>query len=278
MLKRNLIDYVCIALGALVMAVGINQFLVPVKLSIGGIGSIGTVLLYFLNIPIFATNIVLNLILFVLGYKVIGKHGMIKAAAGVLFLSLFLGLSAFLPVYSEDVLMCAIFGGLLCGVGVGLVIRSEGSTGGSDFAAVLLHKLFPHISVATMLLIVDVVIVAVSALVFQSITVMLYSFIALFVAAKVADLILTLGDIAKSVYILSEKHTEIAKWIQTELVRGVTGIYCKGMYANTDGTMLLCVVSPKQLPVLVHAIKQIDKSSFVIISDAREVHGEGFKM
>ena len=275
--KRVFTEYVLIAFGALILAVGLNQFLVPVKLSTGGIGSVGTMLFYLFRIPLSVSNLVLNAALFVFGYKHIGRAAVLKTIAGVLFLSLFLALTEGVGQYGEDTLMSALFGGFLCGIGVGLVVRQEGSTGGSDFAALILHKLFPHLSVAVLLMAIDFVIVAVSGLVFQSITVMFYSLLALLVAAKVADGILTVGDVAKSVYILSERYKEIAERVHTQLERGATGVYSRGMYSGREGVMLLCVVKPKELPQLVHLVRDIDKSAFIIISDAREVLGEGFK-
>lgn len=275
--KRVIKEYVFIALGSFVLAVGLNQFLVPVKLSTGGIGSVGTMLYYLFRIPLSVTNLVLNALLFVFGYKYIGKAAVFKTIAGVLFLSLFLALTEKMWQYGEDAFMSALVGGLLCGIGVGMVVRVEGSTGGSDFAALILHRLFPHLSVAVLLMGIDFVIVLVSGVVFRSVTVMFYSFLALFVAARVADVILTMGDVAKSVYILSGKYDEIARCIHTRLERGATGVHSRGMYTGTDTVMLLCVVSPKELPVLIHAVRDIDKSAFVIICDAREVWGEGFK-
>lgn len=277
-LKRTFTEYVLIAFGSLVLAIGLNLFLVPVKLSTGGIGSVGTMLLYLFRIPLSVSNLVLNAVLFVFGYKYIGRKAVFKTVAGVLFLSLFLSLTAGVWSYGEDVLMSALVGGLLCGFGVGLVVRQEGSTGGSDFAALILHKLFPHLSVSVLLMCIDFVIVAASGLVFRSVTVMLYSLLALLVAAKAADIILTVGDVAKSVYILSDKNEEIARCVHTRLKRGATGIFSRGMYSGSDGIMLLCVVSPKELPQLVHLVRDIDKSAFIIISDAREVLGEGFKV
>lgn len=275
--KRAFKEYVCIAFGALILAIGLNQFLVPMKLSVGGIGSIGTMLLYLLRVPLSVTNLVLNAVLFVFGFKYMGRSAVLKTVAGVLFLSLFLALTQGAWAYGEDAFMSALVGGLLCGIGVGIVVRQEGSTGGSDFAALILHKLFPHLSVAVLLMGIDFVIVAVSGLVFQSITVMFYSLLALLVAAKVADVILTVGDVAKSVYILSEKHKEIAERVHTQLNRGATGVFSRGMYSGRETMMLLCVVSPKELPQLVHLVRDTDKSAFIIISDAREVLGEGFK-
>ncbi len=275
--KTNVKEYMWIALGALVLAAGLNLFLVPVKLSTGGVSSVGTMLYYLFRVPLSVTNLVLNAVLFIFGFKYMGRSAVLKTVAGILFLSLFLELTEDVWSYTEDALLSALFGGLLCGAGVGLVVRQEGSTGGSDFAALILHRLFPHLSVAVLLMVIDFVIVLISGVVFQSITVMLYSFVALLVAAKVADVILTMGDVAKAVYILSEKYQEIAQRVHTLLERGATGIHSRGMYLGKDTVMLLCVVSPKELPQLVHFVRDIDESAFVIISDAKEVLGEGFK-
>ena len=277
MLKRTLTDYTFIALGALILALGLNVFLVPLRLSVGGVGAIGTVLLYLINIPLSVTNLVINAILFIVGYKYLGKAALVKTVAGILFLSLFLSLTENLPACTDDILLAALFGGLLCGVGVGVVVRFEGSTGGSDFAAVILNRIFAHMSVPMLLLLLDLAVVFVSGLIFESVSVMLYSMLALAVAAKTADVILTMGDMAKSIFILSEKTDEIARYIHEKIDRGVTGVHSRGMYAKKDRLMLLCAVSPKQLPVLVHGVKQIDQTAFIIIMDAHQVMGEGFK-
>ena len=185
--KRSLVEYTGIVFGAFMLAVGLNQFLVPMRLSIGGVGSIGTVLFYLIRLPLSVTNLVINALLFIFGYKYIGKHVVVKTVVGILALSLFLEWTQNMWAYKEDMLISALFGGVLCGSGVGLVIRQEGSTGGSDFAALILHRFFPHMSVAVLLMVIDFVIVLFSGIVFRSITVMLYSFLALWVAAKVAD-------------------------------------------------------------------------------------------
>ena len=275
--RAYLTDYFWIAVGSLILSIGLNWFLVPAKLSVGGVGSIGTILLYLFRIPLSVTNLAVNAVLFGFGYKYMGKAALLKTVAGILFLSLFLALTEGLWAYTEDRIMASLFGGFLCGLGIGLVVRREGSTGGSDFAALLMHHFRPHISVAVCLLLLDMVVVFVSGIVFRSITVMFYSFFALVVAAKVSDMILTMGDVAKSVYILTDKHTQIAEFVHTELMRGATGIHSQGMYSGVARMMLMCVVSPKELPALVRGVRCIDPGAFVIISDVREVLGEGFK-
>lgn len=277
MKKQTIIKYFFITLGAFLLALGLNQFLVPQKLSTGGIGTIATVLKYILGVPLSLTNIVLNGILFVFGIKLLGKNALIKTLFGVFALSVFLEATVFLPIYSQDILVACVLGGVLVGLGIGIVIRQDASTGGSDFLALMLYKYFPHISIAKIMFVIDCLIVSVSALIFKSVTVGVYSFVALFISSKIADAILVMGDRAKSVYVISEKSQSLAKSIMEKFQRGVTGIISKGMYTNKEGHMLLCVVSPKELPPLVNYIKQLDNKAFIIIQDVHEVFGEGFK-
>ena len=270
-------DYIQIALGCAILAVGMNSFLVPSRISSGGVGTLATVLLYLLNIPLSVTTLVLNALLLLFGYQYLGKAAVVKTVVGVALLSGFLALAEYLPIYTEDVLMATLGGGLLIGLGVGLVVRREASTGGSDFAALILRRFFPHLSTARLILVIDCAIIAVSGLVFRSLTVTLYSLVAMVVASKVTDLILIHGTEAKSVYVLSSKTDEISEIVLRDFSRGVTGIYSKGVYSERDRMMLLCVVSPKELPRLIRAVRRLDPTAFVIISDVREVFGEGFQ-
>jgi len=276
MYRKAIGEYLLIGAGCLFLALGLNLFLVPIRLSPGGISTLGTIALYLFRLPLSLTNLGLNALLFLLGYRYLGKVMLAKAAAGILMLSLFLQLTASLPSFSEDVLLSTVSGGILVGLGVGLVIRHEGSTGGSDFAALLLHRFFPHIPVAGFILGIDCGILLLAGIVFESVTVTFYSLLSLVIAAKVTDLILGMGNLAKSVTIISSKSEEISACILERFSRGVTGLYGRGMYGKADTMLLLCAVSPKELPALVHTIRELDKSAFLIISDAREVVGEGF--
>ncbi len=270
-------DYTQITVGCAALALGLNLFLVPNRLSSGGVSTLATVLFYLFDIPLSITTLLLNALLLALGYRYLGKSAIVKTVAGVLLLSGFLELSQLLPVYTEDVLIASLCGGVLVGIGVGLVIRRDASTGGSDFAALILHRFFPHISTAQIILIIDCAIIPVSGIVFRSLTVTVYSLVAMFLCSKVADLILAHGTAAKSVYILSSKTDEIAAMVLRDFSRGVTGIYSRGVYSERDRMMLLCVVSPKELPRLVRAVRALDRSAFSIITDVREVVGEGFR-
>lgn len=273
-LKQNFF----VIFGAFLLAMGLNVFLVPQKLSTGGIGSIATVLKHLFNIPLSLTTITLNAALFIFGIKLLGKKALVKTISGIAFLSLFLELTSFMPKYTVDMLASSVLGGFLVGLGLGLVIRQGASTGGSDFLALMLYKFFPHISVAKIILAVDLVIVCISALIFKSVTVGVYSVVSLFISTKIADEILIMGDRAKTLFVFSKKSEEIANGIMQKFQRGVTGIEAKGMYKNETGTMLISALSPKEVPLMVEYIKNQDEKAFVIINDAHEVFGEGFKI
>ena len=275
--RTALWDYLQIALGCAVLAIGLNLFLVPNRFSSGGVSTLATVLYYTFGLPLSLTTLVFNVLLLAIGFRYLGKTAVVKTIVGVVMLSGFLELTSHWPVYTEDALMAAIGGGVLVGIGVGLVIRRDASTGGSDFAALILRRFFPHISTARLILIIDCIIIALSGIVFRSLTVTMYSIIAMIICSRVADIILMHGTEAKSVYILSSKTDEIAQMVLRDFSRGATGIYSRGVYTQTDRMMLLCVVSPKELPRLLRAVRALDRTAFTIISDVREVVGEGFR-
>ena len=276
-IKKTIIDYLYIALGSFILALGVNYFLVPMKISTGGVSGVGTLFFYLFNVPLSVTTLAINFVLFVLGYRTLERTSVIKTVAGILLLSLFLEITTIFGGYEEDMLISAIFGGVLAGVGVGLAVWRDASTGGSDFLALILHKMFPHISVAVIILFIDAVVITISGIAFENYTIMFYSAISLYISSKVTDFIIVRGDWAKSVYIVSKKHSEIAKEIIIDMERGVTGVYSKGFYNNEDNMMLMCIVKSREIPKLLEKIQRIDNKAFTIISEVREVHGEGFK-
>ncbi len=277
MKKQILKEQLSMLFGTFVLAVSINVFLTPNKVSAGGVSSLGTVLLYLFGIKMSITNLAANILLFLLGYRLLGRQAVIKTVLGIVYLSAFLELTLLIPAYTDDMLMATLFGGLLLGVGVGFVVRQGASTGGSDFAGLMLKRLFPHISIATLIMCIDVLIVLITGIVFKSLTVTLYSITALVIASVATDKVVEIGEHAKAVSFFSQKAEEIAAVVMHEFDRGATGIPCKGMYTGKNAQMLLCVVSPKQVPLLVNKARSIDPCVFIIIEDAHEVVGEGFK-
>ena len=275
--KKMLTDFVILTTGCMLLAVSINVFLVPYKISAGGISAIGTILLYLFGIKMSLTNLIFNVALFIFGYKYLGKGAVIKTALGIILLSIFLEITSYIPQYTENEIISFLSGGILMGAGVGMIVKIGASTGGSDFAGLILKKFLPHISLARLILIIDVVIVIISGIVFKSYTVTVYSLITLFVSSLITDKIITLGDNAKMLQIFSKENKKISNHILNQFERGVTGVRCIGMYTHEESHMLLCVITPKELPIYMNMIKNYDKEAFVIVSNVHEVIGEGFK-
>lgn len=264
-------------IGTFLIALGINLFLLPQKLSTGGVSGIGTVLKYLFNIPLSVTNIVLNALLFIFGYKFLGKNSIIKTVAGIILLTVFLEITSYFPKIETDAFSAFISGSILVGGGIGLAIRKGASTGGSDFLALMLNKKMPHISIAKIIFAVDSFIVLLSGVIFKSFSVTVYSLSALYISSKISDYVLTLGESAKSVYIFSNENDKIIGQIMSDLNRGVTAIKAKGMFLGNDKEILLCAVTPKELPEIVSIVKQNDENAFLIINDVHKILGEGFK-
>jgi len=276
--EKIIFDYISIAFGSFCLALSVSVFFVPYKITSGGISTVGTVVFYVLGIPLSITNLILNAVLFVFGYKTLDRQNIYKTISGILFLTLFLELCSKFPPYTDDMLIATLAGGIIMGLGIGVVVRFGGSTGGTDFLGLIIHKRISHLSIANIILYIDCVIIAIAGLIFRSITVTLYSAIALFISARVCDAVISFGNTAKAVSIISLKHSDIANAIISKNKRGVTGIYCRGMYSGEGGLMLYCIVSPRELPGIIDTVRTIDSNAFIVISDAREVFGNGFKL
>ncbi len=274
--SHYLTDSLYLIIGTFLAAVGIFCFLTPNKLSVGGVSAIGTVLFHLWGINLSVTTILLNGILFIFGYRILGKTALLKTVLGIVLLSAFLELAAFLPVFVGDTLVAAVVGGALVGVGVGLVVRRGASTGGSDFLAFIFKRFFPHISLADFILIIDCSIVLLSGLVFRQIDVTVFSVLSLYLSSKVTDSIITMGTAAKTVTIISEQHETIAEYILHDCKRGATALLGRGMFSGQETPLLWCVVTPKEVPLLIAAIRQIDHHAFITVQDTKEVFGNGF--
>ena len=234
----------------------------------------GTKSLYGNGIPLWVTNLVLNIPVFLLAAKIKGVAFVKKALLGDLSLTVWL---AVLPAWklSGDFLLVALYGGLLQGVGIGLVFLGGGTTGGTDLLAAIIQNFMRHYSIAQIMQFVDGAVVLVGMYVF-GVERALYAIIAVYLVTKVSDGIIEGLKFSKSVYIITEKPDEVSRMVMEDLDRGITGISAKGMYSGQDKLMLFCVVGKKELVHLKEMIDEIDPNAFVIVGDAREVHGEGF--
>lgn len=272
------IDYIAITIGTVIMAVAINLFLDPNTIAPGGVTGLGIVIKKVTNglIPVEATNLIVNIPLFIGGVLILGKSFGAKTLYATLTLSFFIGI---LPQASAttDLLLAAVFGGVLIGIGLGIVFKFGGTTGGTDLAGAMLNKYFPGLSVAAHMMIIDLVVVFASGIVNRNIETPLYSVIALYILVRVIDIILEGFSYAKAFLIIANNPTEMGKSIIDEIGRGVTVLKGTGMYTGKERNVLLCVVNRAQVTKLKKVIYNLDPRAFVMVTDIHEVLGEGFK-
>ena len=276
-IKSYLIELLQLIFGTILMAVGISLFLLPNKLSSGGFTGIATVFYYLFKWKVGTVIFLLNLPLFILSYFKIGKDFFFKSLIGTLVLSISVNyLEVVQPITNDKFLDC-IFGGIIIGIGNALILRVNGSTGGTEIVTGIIRAYAPKFKASNIIRIFDISIVALNVIVFKEIEIGLYSAIAIYMSTKMVDLIFEGTNFNKMMFIISEKYNEIASKIQNNMERGTTGIYSKGMYANKDRMMLLCVVSRNEVIKIRQIVNKIDPEAFIIISNVREAFGEGFK-
>lgn len=283
-LKRTIIDYGYITAGSAVTALSIALFTNPAQIAPGGVSGIGTLLYHTLGLDVGLSIFILSLPIFILGIKLFGKMYGVKSLVGTLLLSLFtsmwcqiFGYNGILD-YSKDMslwLSC-LYGGVLAGFGIGLVMKSGSNTGGTDILALIISR-YAHISPGTSLMLVDAVIIVASAFIF-SIESALYAIVVVFITSVVIDkVVLSMGTgYAKTVYIISSKTKEIGDFIINEMDRSGTVISAKGLYTNEDRPMLMTVVPNQSISKLTRTIHELDDKAFLIIQDTHHVLGEGF--
>ena len=277
LLKKYTSTYSKIILGTLLMAIGIAQFLLPNQLSSGGFSGIATIGYYLFNIPMGLIVFALNIPVFIVSYFRVGKVFLFKSLIGTFSLSLFLNIFETLPALTEDRFLGCIFGGILVGLGTALNLMAKGSTGGSDLSSYIIRSYKPHLRTGNLITIIDIIIVALNVLFFKEIEIGLYSAITIFIMGKMIDVLFEGTNFSKMIYIVSKDYERISNKINKEIKRGTTGLYGKGMYKNDEMTVLLCVAGRSEVVKIIQIVKKIDKRAFVIVSNVREVIGNGFK-
>ena len=267
-------DYAMIAVGVAMAVAGLNLFLVPNKIAAGGISGIATIFYHVFHIPLGLSIIVLNIPLFIFGLKLLGKSFTIKTIAGLLLYSALAEIIPIPPI--DDMFLGCIYGGVLVGVGIGLVIRAGGSTGGTDMAAKILNERFRSVGISVFVFALDFIVIAAAGFVFKP-EAALYAIASLFITTKIIDFITVGLSAAKAFYIISEKSDEISNEILKKMQRGVTAFAAKGQFSQQQKTVLLCVLRWRtEGPKLKKLVKNIDPNAFVIVADVKEVLGEGF--
>ena len=276
-IKRVILEILGTILGAFIIAVAVSLFLLPNKLSSGGVAGIATITYYLFNMPMGISVFIINIPLFLMSILKIGKTFFVKSMIGTISLSIFIDILDKVIPLTEDKFLACIYGGILMGLGTAIILKANSSTGGTDLFSYIAKIYKPTVKVGEIIFLIDIVIVSLNMIFLKEIEIGLYSAIAIYIMGKMIDILFEGIYFTKLIYIVSEKTEEIAKEIGKDIGRGTTGIYGKGMYTNTDKLILMCAVTRKDVANVIQIIKKIDKRSFVIITNSREVLGLGFK-
>jgi uncharacterized membrane-anchored protein YitT (DUF2179 family) len=268
-----------ILLGCAVMGLSYALFLIPHHFVPGGVSGIAIIANYFAGLPVGALIIVLNVPVFLLGLRTMGKKYVLNSLAGMVVSAVFIDLFdkvLKLPPATDNAVLAAIYGGVMLGVGLGIVFRGRASTGGSDIIGMVVSK-HTGISLGFGIMIADFVIISASGLAFGSLEAPLYGYLVLFLSTKVIDMILEGWSYSKLVIITSSRTQEIADFILRGLDRSGTALRSRSLYLNREGEIILTVIHRKQLADLRNFIKKTDPEAFVVINDTYDVLGKGFK-
>ena len=272
--KQLLKDYALIVLGTFLAALSLPLFFLPYDIAPGGISGISTVLASVLPLSVGLISFVLNVPLFLIGWRTVGWRFAVRSFIAMTLMSLFIDLVPVRDV-SGNVMLAAAFGGVLLGVGLGLVVRAGATTGGTDMAAKMIHNRVAFLPIATILFLIDGLVVAVAALAF-GLQAALWALISLFVSSQAMDSVIKGFNTAMQFMIISRDSEEIVRRIHTEIDRGCTRLMAEGTYSRLPVGTLLCVVSRTEAPRLKKLVAEVDPQAFVTVCNVHEVLGEGF--
>lgn len=276
--KQIIIDFIYYIIGGGIYSVAVIMFLSANEISPGGITGIATILNYLFSLPIGTVVFVLNIPLLVVGFLKFGKHFIIKTALATVIVSVILDIfKVFLRGVQIDLILASVFGGILMGLGISIIMLRGATTGGVDIVAKLINRRFPHISVGKIMLLVDAVVVALSALVYKNTQSALYSVVSLYTSSRVMDLMLYGADKGKIVYIITDNTQDIESRIMEEIKRGVTIIDVVGGYSNQSKKMIMCTVRRNEVHLVYETARRCDNNAFIVVAEAGEILGEGFK-
>lgn len=280
--NKIIIKYINIMIGCFLLALSLNIFLKPNNFVLGGVTGLGIILesvfktTFNLPFPVWLSNILINLPLFLIAYKIFGFKFLGNTIFATFFLSFALAITHWVPTFTEDIFLAAVFGAVLDGIGLGIIIKNRCSTGGTDLMAIIANKFLKHVQISKILLCIDASIIFLGILVF-GVRPTLYAVMSVFIVSKVIGIVVDGVDFAKAVFIISDKSEEIGQSILKVISRGATSLNAKGMYTKKDKNVIFCVVKQKQIPELKEVVAEIDENAFVVIANVSEVMGQGFK-
>ena len=278
-LVRHLIQYAAIVLGSFIYALGFQLFMLPNNIVAGGVTGVAMIINAFTHWPIGLMVILINIPIFAYGWRHFGLEFLLASVAGMAISSAFVGLLAMfnLPAATLDPMLASIIGGVIKGAGLGMIYYVGATTGGVDIVAKVLRQKQPHINFGTIVMMIDIAIIAAYAIALHKLESAMYSMIAMFVVSKVIDAALYGIDNSVLCYIISEKSMELTQEIiNGTMHRGVTLLQGEGAYSHAPKKVILCVIKRTQIAALRRVVRSVDEHAFFVVSDAKNVFGKGF--
>lgn len=276
--KEIFLDIVICTAGSFIYAAAVNCFVAPNDISSGGVTGLAILINHIWNLPIGVSMFALNVPLFIVAFIILGRQFIVKTLFSTFLSSVFIDVGAlFLPTYSGDKLLAALFGGAIMGIGLGIIFTRGSTSGGTDILSRLLRKKYPHLSMGRLMMLCDMCVALLAGVVYKNIESILYATIVFLVSGKAIDFVLYGASSGKMLMIITSKSDEIAKAITKETPRGVSILPVQGGYTGEERHMLLSVVRPSEVSKLRKIVRRFDEQPFIIISDASEILGLGFK-
>jgi uncharacterized membrane-anchored protein YitT (DUF2179 family) len=277
--KKGLItDAAAIVVGSGLTALGIASFTMPNNIAPGGVSGLATAIAHVIPVPVGIMSLLINVPIFLLGLRTLGWKPLVKTGISTVLLSVLIDLFTLLPIqYTSNILLAAVMGGALMGIGIGILFTRNISTGGGDLLSLILKRKRPHLSLGSLMMVLDGTVVAIAVLVFGEVEVALYSIVTIFCCSKLIDAIIQGVDYAKVVYIITENGEDIVRRLTLDMGKGVTQVFARGGYTGRDKMMIMTVSRRTELAEVQKIMRECDPAAFVIYLDATEVHGEGFK-
>lgn len=277
LIKKYAFDIFFIILGTMIMSIGTALLLLPNQLSSGGFSGIATITYYLFGWKMGTIILLLNIPCFIIAFIRIGKEFVFKSILGTVFLSIFIDLFDKIKPLTTDRFLACIYGGILIGVGTSLILKAHASTGGSDLVSYIIKSFKQNLSTSNLIVVFDAVVIILNVVFLKKIEIGLYSAISIYLMGKVIDIVFEGIGFSKMIFIISNKYKEIADEITKKVLRGVTGIYSKGMYTDERRMMLLCIATRREIMEIRQIANNLDPKSFSVITNVREVYGKGFK-
>ncbi len=277
---RLYVDILLIILGSIIMALSYPMFLIPLKIVPGGVSGISIILHYLINVPVGLTTLILNIPLLFVGWILIGRTFALRTLVGMTLSNLLIDYFTYIvkvPPATEDILLGAIFGGVLLGVGLGITFLGNASTGGSDVIGQVVKK-YTNYSAGMGMMAIDFIIISIAGLVFKSFEACLYGYLALFLSSTIIDRVIEGSDYARGVFIISSKKELIKEFIFLYINRGVTEFDGRTGFLGKETEILFSAMSRKQVPTLKRYVRKIDPDAFMVVTEVYEIIGHGFTL